>query len=215
MPKDATATRERLVDEGARAFAAHGVRKASLVDIARRAGQRNHSAVNYHFGSRAGLVCAVLDRHAPFLAAREGELLALALGSSDDDVTSVVEAVVRPSAELAASEATGPCFLQMVAELIDEDPAGLEPEIAGALARTGGEAVYGLLERRLARLPPEVYIERISVATSFYLRAVARRAHDPRGERGRPQLEEEAFVQNLVAMVTAALCAPVPPGADR
>ncbi|MDQ1449536.1 MAG: hypothetical protein QOC79_2507, partial [Actinomycetota bacterium] len=41
MPLDATRTRDKLVDEAARAFAAHGVFSASLIDITRKAGQRN------------------------------------------------------------------------------------------------------------------------------------------------------------------------------
>src|SRR5688500_10151719 len=103
MPPDASRTREQLLDAAARAFAEHGVAGASLLDITRRAGQRNRGALHYHFGSRAGVVAAVLDRHVAFLARREGELLALAVAAPAADVASVVEAIVRPAAELAAS----------------------------------------------------------------------------------------------------------------
>ena len=81
MPLDASRTREKLIDEAARAFAKHGVYGASLIDITRRAGQRNRGALHYHFGSRTGVLCAVLERHVDFLARREGELLELALES--------------------------------------------------------------------------------------------------------------------------------------
>ena len=91
MPVDASRTRERLIDE-----AANGVFSASLIDITRRAGQRNRGALHYHFGSRAGVLCAVLERHVDFLARREGELLELAL-AAPDDVKSVVEAIIRPA----------------------------------------------------------------------------------------------------------------------
>jgi AcrR family transcriptional regulator len=116
MPADASRTREKLIDEAARAFAAHGVFTASLIDITRRAGQRNRGALHYHFGSRAGVVCAVLGRHVEFLAQREGELLKIALAAPDDDVKSVVEAIVRPAAELADSGWRGRCFLMILAE---------------------------------------------------------------------------------------------------
>ena len=47
--------------------------------------------------------------------------------------------------------------------------------------------------------------------TGFILRAVADRARvrGRRGRRGRPQLEHEAFVENLVAMLAAAMSAPL------
>ena len=54
------------------------------------------------------VLCAVLERHVEFLAHREGELLAKALQTPDDDVGAVVEAIVRPAAELAASGWRGP-----------------------------------------------------------------------------------------------------------
>src|SRR3954451_16260130 len=63
VPPDASKTREKLVDAAARAFAEDGVFSASLVDITRKAGQRNKGALHYHFGSREAIVCAVLERH--------------------------------------------------------------------------------------------------------------------------------------------------------
>ena len=207
MPLDASRTREKLIDEAARAFAEYGVYGASLVDITRRAGQRNRGALHYHFGSRSGVLCAVLDRHVDFLARREGELLQVALARPDDDVRSVVEAIVRPAAELAESGWRGRCFLVILAELVEEDPASLDSDVADALARTGGYEVYDLLAARMADVSPEVRAERFALATAFILRAVADRARvlGRRGRRGRPQLEYEVFVDNLVAMVAAGM----------
>src|SRR5882724_3532593 len=213
MPLDASRTRQKLIDEAARAFASHGVYGASLIDITRRAGQRNRGALHYHFGSRNGVLCAVLERHVDFLARREGELLEIALTKPEDDVTSVVEAIVRPATELAESGWRGRCFLMILAELVEEDPATLEPDVTALLARTGGHAVYALLAERMAAVSPAIEIERLSLATGFILRAVADRARvmGRRGHRGRAQLDHEDFVQNLVAMVAAAVAAPLKP----
>jgi AcrR family transcriptional regulator len=210
MPVDASKTREKLIDEAARAFAEHGVYGASLIDITRRAGQRNRGALHYHFGSRLGVLCAVLERHVDFLARREGELLEIALTKPDDDVKSVVEAIVRPATELAQSGWRGRCFLMILAELVEEDPAVLDPAVADALARTGGYAVYDLLAARMAPVTLEVRNERFALATAFILRAVADRARvlGRRGGKGRPQLEHDAFVANLVTMVAAGMSVP-------
>ena len=210
MPSDASVTRRRLIDEAARAFAADGVFGASLIDITRKAGQRNRGALHYHFGSRAGVLCAVLERHVDFLAQREGELLEIARQRPDTDVRSVVEAIVRPAAELAESGWRGRCFLVILAELVEEDPASLDPSVADALTRTGGYEVYALLEKRMADVSEEVRLERFALVTGFILRAVADRARHlgRRGSRGRPQLGQEEFVANLVTMVAAAVSAP-------
>jgi AcrR family transcriptional regulator len=208
MPPDATATRDKLLDAAARAFAEHGVANASLLDITRQAGQRNRGALHYHFGSRDGVLAAVLERHVGFLAAREGELLEKALGT--DDLEPVVEAIVRPAVELAESGWRGRCCLLIVAELAEEDPRDLDPEVAAALERTGGPAVYATLAERMPPMPEAILLERQALITEFILRSVADRARLlGRRRKGRPQLEQEAFVANLVAMVAAAVAAPV------
>jgi AcrR family transcriptional regulator len=199
-----------LIDAATRGFAEHGVFTASLIDITRRAGQRNRGAVHYHFGSRTGLLCAVLSEHTEFLARREGELLDVAQQAPEHDLSSVVEAVVRPAAELAERGWRGRSVLVIIAELAEEDPSSLDPEVAAMLAKTGGHAVYALLEDRMPDLPHQVTVERLSLATEFILRAVADRARalGRRRRSGRPQLDHEAFVANLVAMIAGALSAP-------
>jgi hypothetical protein len=122
----------------------------------------------------------------------------------------VVEAIVSTATELAESGWRGRCFLMILAELVEEDPTGLDPAVADALTRTGGYAVYDLLAARMAPVTPEVRNERFALATAFILRAVADRARvlSRRGRRGRPQLEHDAFVENLVTMVAAGMSVP-------
>jgi AcrR family transcriptional regulator len=207
VPRDASTTRERLLDAAAHEFAEQGVWNASLIEVTRRAGQRNRAALRYHFGSREAVLCAVLERHVEFLAQREGELLAKARRTPDDDVAAVVEAIVRPAAELAASGWRGRACLLIIAELAGEDPARFSPELESVLARTGGHEVYAVLSARMPALPPELLDERCSLITSFILRAVAdrERAKERTTRPARPQLDDEAFVENLVGMVAGAV----------
>ena len=98
----------------------------------------------------------------------------------------------------------------VIAELAGEDPAQYSDELEDVLARTGGNEVYELLATRMADVSDDVRIERFSLITTFILRAVADRARllGRRGRQGRPQLQYEAFVGNLVAMAAAAMSAP-------
>jgi hypothetical protein len=152
----------------------------------------------------------VIDRHAELLARREGELLDVASRAANDDVAVVIEAIVRPAAELAERGWRGRCCLLIIAELAGEDPEHYSKELEAVLDRTGGNEVYALLATRMADVSPDVRIERFALITSFILRAVADRARllGRRGRKGRPQLEYEMFVRNLVAMAAAAMSAP-------
>jgi AcrR family transcriptional regulator len=208
VPPDASKTRAALLDAAARAFARDGVFNASLIDITRQAGQGNRAALRYHFGSRDGVLCAVIGRHAEFLAHREGELLEVARNQAGLDA--VVEALVRPAAELADSGWRGRCCLLIIAELTGEDRAQYSPELQAVLASTGGDDVFALLTERSGHLTDELRTERFSLMVMFILRAIADRARilERRSRHGRPQLEHEPFVANLVAMAAAALAAP-------
>ena len=208
MPPDASKTRAALLDAAARAFARDGVFNASLIDITRQAGQGNRAALRYHFGSRDGVLCAVIGRHAEFLAHREGELLEVARHHAG--LEAVVEALVRPAAELADSGWRGRCCLLIIAELTGEDRAQYSPELQAVLASTGGDDVFALLSERTGHLTDELRTERFSLMVMFILRAIADRARilERRSRHGRPQLEHEPFVENLVAMAAAALAAP-------
>jgi AcrR family transcriptional regulator len=203
----AAGTRQQLIDAATRAFAEHGVHTASLVEITRRAGQRNRGAVHYHFGGRDGLLVAVLEEHAPFLARREGELLETARASAPDDVAAVVEAIVRPAVELAETGWRGRAFLGVVGELVEQDQDALSENVAAALRHTGGYEVYALLAERMPPMDAALLAERFALTTAFILGSVARRVRA--GERpSRPQLSSDRFVVNLVAMAAAMLSAP-------
>ena len=119
----------------------------------------------------------------------------------------MVEAIVRPAAELAASGWRGRSCLLIVAELAGEDPARFSPQLESVLARTGGHAVYALMAERMPAVPPEILDERNSLITSFILHAVAdrERAKERTTRPSRHVLDDETFVENLIAMVSGAV----------
>ena len=202
-------TRQRLIEAATRGFAEHGVHAASLLEITRQAGQRNRGAVHYHFGSRTGMLVAVLGQQLDVLATREQELLAIAKARPGDDLTSVVRALVLPAVELAELGGLGRSYLMIVGELIEDDPETMDHEVLQALERLGGYEVYTLLEQRVPPMSDEVRSERLSLVTAFVLRAIADRSRA--GERvtpGRRQLATGPFADNLVDMVVGMLSAP-------
>ncbi|WP_370247037.1 TetR/AcrR family transcriptional regulator [Nocardioides sp.] len=208
-PSPADDTRQRLVAAATAEFAQHGVHGASLLEISRRAGQRNRGAVHYHFGSRAGMLVAVLRQHGTLISAAEADLLAVAR-ARPDDVDAAVRAFVLPAVSLAEQGGEGRLYLMIMADLILGDPMRLEPDVQETLLGLGGYEAYALLDRLVAGWIPEddVRLERMTLATLFVLQAVADRARDDRPAR--PWLPVERFRENLVAMVAGMLQAPLP-----
>src|SRR5580698_1694985 len=69
MPERSTSVRsvggetiDGLLATAERLFAAEGVANVALTQIVAASGQKNRSALHYHFGSRGGVLGAVMDR---------------------------------------------------------------------------------------------------------------------------------------------------------
>ncbi|MFC9972463.1 TetR/AcrR family transcriptional regulator [Spirillospora sp. NPDC127200] len=200
MPRDARATREALLRAGARLFAAEGVDAARTRDIVALAGQANDSAITYHFGSRQGLLAAILragvDRMEP---AREAALP----GLDPADLRGVVAAVVGPIAdELRSGE--GRDFLCVVVQVAGRSGVrGGEPP--PLIADTAIARQLGLLEEACrAHVPAARARERIAAFIAFLTAALADRARS-----AAPLSDHDDYVADLVEMLTAALRAPL------
>lgn len=181
--------KDQLLDAAERLVAERGT-EVSLRDIAAAAGQRNNSAVQYHFGSREGLHEAVIRRRQAGFERRRRELLdELAARGEGVDLTALVGVLVRPMTELLAS---GPTHYARFLEQVRTHPvlstaAGLDESWPAS------QEVMRRLGRAHARRG------RAMATTMFSLLADAERAGVA------PDPDE------LVAMLVGLLTAPVRP----
>jgi AcrR family transcriptional regulator len=202
MARDASATRQKLIDSALRLWAEQGVEVVTLAQIQAEAEQRNASALHYHFGSREGLLAAMFERHVPGIRARRQELLDIAVGSSD--LRPAVEAIVLPIGELIAGDWRDRAFVRVAADLMSGTSRAELDWLIGDSAVT--EATQLFLER--APLPPAVGTMRVQVAGNMFIHTAAdyaRRYESRRGKSHHPQL----FLANLVDMWLGAVLAPV------
>ena len=210
MPADAEATRAKLLDAATRLFAEHGIFGVSLAEITKSAGQRNASALHYHFGSREAVLEAIVRRHTPAISERRRELVAKVRDTPDDDIRSVVEALVRPMAEFVQRGWRERAFVRIGVELATGPDRGSAP-INEALRETEGTKVLELLVERLPDLPDDVRTERFRIVALFVGRAIADRARliETRAPDERILLDDDQFVLNLIDMTAGALTSPV------
>jgi len=202
----AAATRNKLLDAAARLFAERGIDNVSIAEIVRRAGQRNSSALHYHFGSRDAVLVALLERHIPDIRRRRLELLDAALAGSDDDTRAAAEAIVRPITEFAQLGWRERAYLRYGSEL-GQQLDRVAPEIRTLLQETSGYEAWDLLRARCPRLATKIWLERMAICTAFIGRAAADRAAQLDRVAEHPVLSDDLFVDNLVDMVVGAMTA--------
>ena len=180
-------TKERFLAAGERLFARDGVHRVKVKDLNELAGQRNASALHYHFGSREGLLRAIVDRHTQVVDTDRARRLDAA--GPDPDLRTLVDLVLAPLAERLQTP-SGRDYLQIVPQLLDVDV--FAPD---ALSHT-----MKLLGERLSELPPALRRERqrAMLLATFTLLA-------DRARTRRPSLPHDQFVANLVDMATGML----------
>jgi AcrR family transcriptional regulator len=117
MSADDTAppTRDALIRAAEILMAEHGIEGAELREINRLAGQRNLSAVHYHFKDRDGLIAAIRDKHRPAIDRHRQQLLDELERRPEITIPDLVHALVEPMAAPLAT-ASGQDFLIIVAD---------------------------------------------------------------------------------------------------
>ena len=116
--KDTLETRRQIIDAAEALFAEHGVDNVTLLDIARAAGQKNRNAPQYHFGDKAGLINAVLDKHSDLISKRRKAMMETLQAKDAPSLRALVEAYVLPVAMHVDSIENGQAYLLLNSQLL-------------------------------------------------------------------------------------------------
>lgn len=177
--------RERLLIAAERLYSEHGPGVA-LRDIARAAGQRNNAAVSYHFGTREGMVEAILDLRGSAMERARRELLE----SRDEgqlEVDDIVRVLLRPALEVPRQQGSTHFarFFEVIRsyQVVDDlaSPTTRWPVTRALLAQ---------VDRRIAHLPPASRRLRIRSLGSSMFAIVADLERDRELGRRPPDVEE-------------------------
>ena len=208
-PKSA-ATRAKLITVAERLFAEKGIEGVSLAEINRVARQRHSNACHYHFGSKDGLIQAILDKHVPAISARRNAMFDAMEVAGAGTLGDIVRAFVRPVAAKLFDPNGGKDFIRFNAQLVARHTA----------ASRGLGSPYNLpeidrLTRKLkaamaSRSLPDGLVEgRLMMAAIMLFHGLAdysrlRDAAPGTGDRA----DTERFIRDLETMIEGALTAP-------
>ncbi|RJL35559.1 TetR/AcrR family transcriptional regulator [Bailinhaonella thermotolerans] len=201
MTEDSPSTRDRLLAAAERLFLLKGAEQVSVRAINAEAGL-NPGAVHYHFGSREGLIAALLERELlPLWADRLEEIARRSRsGGAELDVAELVAAIVEPFDRLARTE-KGRMLCHLLARTAL--PAGGVPNAVSAWF--GAAPFEAMLARALPYLPVREVATRWRLAFTLLLEVYGR-ALAPNPTAPSP-LPDPATV---AAFITAGLTAPSP-----
>lgn len=201
--------REALIVAAERLISERGA-DVPLRDIAVLAGQRNNSAVHYYFGSRAGLIDAIVERRMVALEQRRMELLAQAeADGTGNDMRTLVWMLAAPLLEIPRSE--GATHYLRFLEVVRNHPVVADISRLTGIDRSASRIITNRLDKALGdrALGDQVPIERRTgrlraVSTAmFALLADHERACDVENDSGDSELDADEIVDLLVGLLTA------------
>ena len=119
------ATRRALMRAAEQLFAAQGVDGTTIAAITVAAGQRNNYAVGWHFGGKAELLAAVLQKQQQRVDRVRGIVLDALEAAGPIDTRGVAHGFVAPLAERLSDEDGGADYLRIQAEILGRNGAEL------------------------------------------------------------------------------------------
>lgn len=212
MPASDRSTRDLLLEFAERLFALYGIEAVSPRRIALAAGQRNQSAIGYHFGSKDDLIAALLIERLKLInKQRRMMLLEMEATGRFNDVGALVGAIAWPLVEIVEHAPYGTFYVRFLAHLFADrqrrDRLVLRSHMAAPLNR-----IYRQLRALKPELPEALWNERLRLVVGGIINALADR--ERQRESGDPRwraLSARAFTSNLIDSSVAILSAPVSP----
>lgn len=201
-------TRLRLMQAAERLFGERGLHAVTLKEINAAAGQRNESALHYHFGSKTGLVDAILNARVGAVdRVRAARVEALIAAGNTHDLKAIIRATFEPLTELLDTE-EGVRFVRFAAQVLNDPDFDL-PTVALKSGFEGISRANSLIVAALGDLVPEVAVQRQRLMIEMVLTSLALWTRRPDAMTNEPA--RRFFVESLFDALAGALQAPVSP----
>jgi AcrR family transcriptional regulator len=204
--REAGDVKERMILIGEVVFADNGIAGASMREIASKAGQRNHYAVQYHFGSREGLVKAIFDYRMQQMEPSRQEMLKRAeRGGLLTDARTLLDIVMLPQLDLEDAEGNH-SYASFLSQYLLRSRSTMFGDF-GSESPPFLQRTLDLLRDRLAYLPTPVAQRRLVNGCLMFLNMLVTHrgtgAADDMGERFEHALED------TMEMLVTSICMPL------
>ena len=168
MGSNKLGTREKIIRTAVKLIAQQGPDGVSLNEIVRQSGQRNASALQYHFGGKSGLIQAIFDHFRPAIEARRQQMIEERLNSQSGatlNINDIASLVVVPLAEQLDNPEGGRDYLRFAASMHNHV---LDPNLRQEDSK-GINALRSILTSRSGGMPEHIITSRRGIGKSLLL----------------------------------------------
>ena len=202
------ATKDALMRAAEKLIAELGMENVSIREIVNAAGQKNESALQYHFKNLTGLLEAIHAERSAQVQSRRADLLRELLEQTPaPDLRQLCMAMVQPAFELARSSVDFRRYVRAFGhQLALAETSALSQVTSHGGGGASGQQLTNLLKEALPQLDTETYVQRMEAAVRLCSSSMYHQARQKNAFRGAPA---ELFLHSLVDALTGLLSAPM------
>lgn len=185
-----------------------GVENISIREIVAVAGQKNESALQYHFKNLTGLLDAIHTQRSEQAQAKRAEFLSAVLkNSTEPSLRQLCALMVEPTFYLARSDVEFRRYIKAFGhELAISDVSPLKAVTAKGGGGASGQQTGVLLRKVLPHLRDDHYLKRMEAAIMLCSASMYHQAKQKDAFRGH---QSDLFIHNLIDALVGLLSAPV------
>lgn len=199
-------TRTRLMRSAEHLFCELGIENVSVRAIVREAGQKNESALQYHFGNREGLIAALQAQRTSELNALRTQLLASFRAEGRElNLRTLMLLMVRPAFDLCRRDPGFREFIAVFGQLLLSSSRSVTRTLALQEYEVQRE-IRVLLRENLSHLNDTLFEMRFENVSRLAALSISKRARDGDPFRGK---RADLFFHDLADTLAAMLSAPV------
>ena len=169
--KRADATRIALIEAAERLIAEKGLADVSTREILQEAGQRNQSALQYHFGSKKGLISATINERTTQIDQVRQQMLDDA--GEEPSLKQLFEVLIVPLGQLMTDKAAGANYLNFLSQAITQ-PSWELRRVLEEFNVVGMLRAYELMDEKFAHMSEKERLTRQYVLFDFAIMSLKR-----------------------------------------
>ncbi|MFT7246554.1 MAG: AcrR family transcriptional regulator [Candidatus Azotimanducaceae bacterium] len=198
-------TRELLMRAAELLIAQDGIENVTVRAIVLEAGQKNESALQYHFQNRSGLLDAIHQQRNAEVRTHRETLLQPYLKGQIPDLLDICELMVMPSYTLAREDKGFRYYVRGFGPRIAQSSRPIQVVFDNASSE-GVTFLLDNLHREVGEIPEALFLARLESTLRFVALSMSHQAGPSRGFAGD---QGDRFVSNLQDTMVGILSAPV------
>lgn len=166
-------TRQRFIESAQLLYSQRSIDSVSLNEITVAAGQKNRNALQYHFGSKDGLLQAIIDLHADAVYELRRDYIAQARDSQWSAAEASARALVMPLADYIEANPDGIHYVKIQSQLAAINSEVINPNNPSKLSFRDNPELSKLLVDAFSHLKPVEAQRRLFLIVSLTFHGVA------------------------------------------